>query len=475
MIDAPLMVGLFHPTLLLPDYEMTAKSLKFILLHELTHYRRRDLLYKWFSMFVCTVHWFNPLVYIVLKQIDEECEISCDLSVARNLDRQEQKEYMHTILALVTQAGTKQKPLTTALASNKKQIKRRFIMIKTMRKTQKATAIISVITACIILVATVFTSGVLANEFLNDEYGIEVHKNGKRIAFNNKPFIQDEVVYIPLRETLNLFDINNENIIWHKGTITILALPTKTEIYIDSNDCYVNYISIRLIGKVMLKGDTTYVPSDFINVLELSQADLGGNKLFNGLEIFHNDINVIEEYAKSDFSPNDILLVADNLPSDIADAYKEKIFQLYKLNNEYDEYFLYDIENDGILELFVGWKNMLVYTYTDNIVKRLGDVSNDVYKLPGETGIYTYGGFGTGTGGTNYYEIQNGVLASMRGKINLQYTYFGDNVIFRYNDEIISEDEYNRLVENYFNEATIIAPNKQDVSKRLQQLANGGH
>jgi beta-lactamase regulating signal transducer with metallopeptidase domain len=189
MIDAPLMVGLFNPTLLLPISEPTREHLGYILLHELTHYRRRDLLYKWFTMFVNTVHWFNPFSYIVSNQIDRECEFSCDFSVAANMSGEEKNSYMRTILTLFSQAGRKPKLLTTAMANDKKQIMRRFTMITKSHKMNKRTAVLSVLTACVILTSTIFTSGVLANTLLNDE-DVTVYKADEIIIGLTPPATQ---------------------------------------------------------------------------------------------------------------------------------------------------------------------------------------------------------------------------------------------------------------------------------------------
>lgn len=100
LLTAPMMTGLFRPVLLLPDTSLKNESLRFILLHELTHYKRRDLYYKWFAFFVNAIHWFNPLIYVVIRQINETCEISCDLSVTKDLCDEEKSQYMTTILHL---------------------------------------------------------------------------------------------------------------------------------------------------------------------------------------------------------------------------------------------------------------------------------------------------------------------------------------------------------------------------------------
>lgn len=55
-LDAPLIVGLIKPVLYLPQTEIKEDGLDYILLHELTHYRRHDLLYKWFAMPISSIH-----------------------------------------------------------------------------------------------------------------------------------------------------------------------------------------------------------------------------------------------------------------------------------------------------------------------------------------------------------------------------------------------------------------------------------
>ena len=75
--------------------------MRMVFLHELTHYKRKDLLIKWLSLFVNAVHWFNPLAYLLCANVSEACEVSCDMEVTKNMSDEEQKVYMKTILDLV--------------------------------------------------------------------------------------------------------------------------------------------------------------------------------------------------------------------------------------------------------------------------------------------------------------------------------------------------------------------------------------
>lgn len=81
--------------------KISDNNMRMVLLHELTHYKRKDLLVKWFAVLVNAVHWFNPLCYLACTALSEACEVSCDMSVTKNMSEDEQKLYMQTILNLV--------------------------------------------------------------------------------------------------------------------------------------------------------------------------------------------------------------------------------------------------------------------------------------------------------------------------------------------------------------------------------------
>lgn len=102
-IGSPILVGILFPTVYIPCREIPDDNMRMVLLHELTHYKRKDLLIKWFAILVNAVHWFNPLCYLACANLSEACEVSCDMSVTKNMSEDEQKLYMQTILNLATE------------------------------------------------------------------------------------------------------------------------------------------------------------------------------------------------------------------------------------------------------------------------------------------------------------------------------------------------------------------------------------
>ena len=97
-IDSPMLVGVLCPTVYIPCREIPDGNMHMVLLHELTHYKRKDLLVKWFAVLINAVHWFNPLCYLACANLSEACEVSCDMAVTKNMSEDEQKLYMQTIL-----------------------------------------------------------------------------------------------------------------------------------------------------------------------------------------------------------------------------------------------------------------------------------------------------------------------------------------------------------------------------------------
>ena len=226
-VASPFITGVFRPMLILPKTELSEEQLHNILRHEMTHFKRHDILYKWFAEFVKCVHWFNPISWYVSKQIAAECEISCDMSVTKNMSGSEEMSYVSTILSLIPTGKSKQLPLTTQMASNKKFLKRRFIMIKNKKTTSRFMSVLSAVIAVIMLSTTVFASGVLS-DLTTDDYTIEILNNGEKIELTNKPFIENGEVYVPLRETLEKlgFDKNNSNIVWKDGKVGLSLVQT---------------------------------------------------------------------------------------------------------------------------------------------------------------------------------------------------------------------------------------------------------
>jgi len=125
-IDAPVLIGVLHPRVLLPHTGYSDEEIAFILRHELVHYRRRDMWYKLVLLLANAVHWFNPLVYLMTVQAAKDIELTCDDDVARGLDRDARARYGETILAVLPRKRRLEPVFSTHFGSTKENMKDRL-------------------------------------------------------------------------------------------------------------------------------------------------------------------------------------------------------------------------------------------------------------------------------------------------------------------------------------------------------------
>lgn len=97
-IRTPMMIGFFKPIILLPDKACSDDELEVIMKHEMTHWKRHDIWYKLLLLLAVSVHWFNPIIHLMIRRANRDLEYSCDDIVIRGMDSEYKKNYALTIL-----------------------------------------------------------------------------------------------------------------------------------------------------------------------------------------------------------------------------------------------------------------------------------------------------------------------------------------------------------------------------------------
>ena len=143
-VHTPMLLGAIHPAIVLP-LGVEARRLTDILAHELTHARRHDLLYKWLAAAVTSLHWFNPLMVVVRREISRGCELSCDEAVTRSMDGPARKHYGETLLVLAARPPRGMGVLATTLCEKKEQMKERLVLIMRGKKQGPAALAVTVL------------------------------------------------------------------------------------------------------------------------------------------------------------------------------------------------------------------------------------------------------------------------------------------------------------------------------------------
>ena len=123
---SPMAAGLLRPRLLLPAEDYGDRELGFILRHELTHIRRRDLWYKLLLLAAACLHWFNPLVWLLRRQGETDLELTCDDTVAAGLSGGDRRAYGEALLADLGRRRGLASPLSTRFRGGKAALRARL-------------------------------------------------------------------------------------------------------------------------------------------------------------------------------------------------------------------------------------------------------------------------------------------------------------------------------------------------------------
>ena len=124
--DCPMLAGFIRPALYLPDENISAADAAFIFRHELTHCRHGDLWLKLLLTAAQCVHWFNPLVYLIVRFAQEDIELACDDAVVRGQNAAYRRAYGETILRSAVAQSRRRQTLVSCFGDDKKTLMRRF-------------------------------------------------------------------------------------------------------------------------------------------------------------------------------------------------------------------------------------------------------------------------------------------------------------------------------------------------------------
>ncbi|MDE7045722.1 MAG: M56 family metallopeptidase, partial [Acetatifactor sp.] len=166
IVGKPILIGFFRPAVILPDKEYEDMQLRNILMHEITHWKKHDIFVKWLLILDGAIRWFDPLFYLVRREMNKACELACDESVIKRFDVNEMQQYGDTLIAVAADSVRKT-PLSLAMFEDKKNLKERLGAIMKHRKYSKRT----VLAACIILVTFVcVVLGISTFHHMGNEY-----------------------------------------------------------------------------------------------------------------------------------------------------------------------------------------------------------------------------------------------------------------------------------------------------------------
>lgn len=204
-VKSPVIFGMLKPIILVPYNcveKMSDSEIKYIILHELSHYKNKDILMNYLMCIFQILYWFNPLVWIIFKQMKIEREIVCDSSVLNMLDEDNYTDYGMTIIRFVETVPQKRIfALSADMGGSKKHIKMRIEKIASFTKETlwsklKGIAIFTMVFAVILSQASVISIAGGYNYFNDKKDNINIINLDKYFEGYNGSFV--------------LYDMNND-------------------------------------------------------------------------------------------------------------------------------------------------------------------------------------------------------------------------------------------------------------------------
>jgi len=185
IIDSPMTTGIFHKTIYFPLNNYTKEEQDLLLKHECIHIKRRDSVMKLLLLITLSIHWFNPITYLLAKKIDEFCEITCDQEALKNASSSQRFQYSHLLLNTAQSHIHHQSILYSNFNGGKKTMKHRIEHIIDTKKKHSG-ILITVFTALLLTSFSMFSSSNVntaqandTNRFTNSTSSSVTEKNTK--------------------------------------------------------------------------------------------------------------------------------------------------------------------------------------------------------------------------------------------------------------------------------------------------------
>lgn len=159
-LPVPAITGIRKPVLLLPASlmdERDEQKLRHIFFHELSHYKRGDIVITYLLNILNAIYWFNPLVWLVIRLVNRDMETACDATVLAHLGLEKRQGYIETVIEFGGNSNGKR--LMPALCMNDGRMKMKNRIRGMFQKNKTGVAVkIPVMALAFVLAVMCFTT-----------------------------------------------------------------------------------------------------------------------------------------------------------------------------------------------------------------------------------------------------------------------------------------------------------------------------
>lgn len=258
-LKSPVIVGLFRPCIYLPihlisDYNifdctvfkrntpdnnvfkhnavkynaasMSHKSqneLRYMLLHELQHYKHKDALVNYVMNIAGILYWFNPVVWYALIEIRNDREVACDTSVLEMLSENDYEDYGNTLINFAEKVSLTPFPFAAGISSNMEQMKRRILNIASYEKPSLRKRIRSIAVFVLTAVLLISTAPALST------YAVDSDRYYPDFSDENVSYVELSDYFGSYEGSFVLYDLEQDSWKIHNPELSTLRVsPNST-------------------------------------------------------------------------------------------------------------------------------------------------------------------------------------------------------------------------------------------------------
>lgn len=218
-IKIPVLLGVLKPKIVLPKNlcaTLNENEIKNILMHELAHFKRGDVIIAWITAFLQAVHWFNPVIWLAFFRMRSDRELACDEKTLDVLGANNSQAYGNTIITLLERISADIRlPMAVGIIESKTGLKRRLKMIINFRKKPLIWSFVAfaLIAFLGVFSMTIAQKNVIQEITITAESGGIVRLNDEEIQINNLSkklsefrFNENSVISLLVNEAVTISD-----------------------------------------------------------------------------------------------------------------------------------------------------------------------------------------------------------------------------------------------------------------------------
>lgn len=342
MISTPCVLGIIRPKIYL-TLNLTEKEKKYILTHENTHIKRKDYFTKLIAYIILTIHWVNPISWVLFRMFVNDMEMLCDEESLKKLGKENKVGYMESLVNLSTRNTKNILPCPIAFSENNTEKR-----VKNMIKYKKSGIIISIVALviCVIIAAICLTNKQEVSN--NDDISISIYEQTEQYLESEFNRVYTQYYEILDLEISNWNENYNEATFYYTMTFKNYYKDPDTVDYIKDAKEKGDIKSYEILKKEYLEPkEASY---EFKIIIENNEIELYSNAAPKGE---HWEAIMIDEYVPTDVNLNEWNSIKNEI------VWGKLAYREYQTDNYYTQV----IKDKKILEEL----NDYLFTYTREI------------------------------------------------------------------------------------------------------------